>query len=1037
MPNLPAKPGLRREGTPSGPEIHPGSWWRLVNEDHALATAPAPDHGLVLLVRDVNVIDGSIHSVEFEAHPLWTAGRASIRTRYMIEDFLCSFAPEPEGAALREAEIAAVMAEVETLTAEMQKPPEAGLLLERQKEAAATSAADGPAAEPLREDPDSGPTVPAKSTTVPAVLLPSGDVAAAQREAETRIAALKAQQAWIAGKVEEMSGRMKLVSLYQEEKVAGTLASIKEETDRATHLLESVKTMRLFLGEDCIVETLLDGEGADPSEPLTFLQRMLYLDEEIILNDLLKGFSCAQMGHLEEILARDFSLVERMLPYPRSVVLARVRRNSREILDPEGLYRISDIFEHIACDLADKRIHVLIRDGGRVHMVTVDSQTSGAARLFPSRTEIDALFTQRDWSERGKVRAITPDMLDYADARDAHDQRALFYKRFLILFWGFHEREGLFGPFMPGGLNWLEESTHSEYFRFVHDEENVIEDGRPPVRDFVKAANARLRNGSRAVVRWTKAASPDTAPGLCVWTRDRVDFGQNEFAEPISLVEVIAEGAALKARASCTRPDRRDPSADRAFTAKVTLLSPPSLRMRRAIYTPSVSNGVLCLDGVTIADLEYYMTSRAARAEYLEYHHLMKKAWEVLKAEAGISGPVVRKIAEIAACPDLARIARALELWRSANRWGWPENDKDRLAVAKIANRLGEVPAIGAFLAEAGALRGGVKVNGDIWGVFADPEAVLADGTPMPWITEATWRGPAATGPRSTRRISWSEQVPIGLLETWSDPDALASFLDDLAPQRTETSRRYGPERTETSRGWRVPHGLYDAKNAKILERVATDTRACRDFKPVLLEKDPAAIENWVDMTFDGYKTSGKNHIVQLPDFYAWFGLAHATTETDEMPLSWLIGIRVSMDRFGWNNGARAKVMERINRLYANPARIQERLGAGATRSGVTFITTRLTLEDPLHRRWVDGARCTTSLPPSLADKNHKIAIDPRIGWRDAMAQRLVEPDKTEQYTRIISAESLLRGAGRITIVAPPEASAILDTAWDLSERSW
>ena len=134
-----------------GVDIRPGSWWRLKAEDHPMAEMPAPEHGLILMVSQVRVIDGEIHTLVLHPHPLWGRFSPNGGLKFIYSDFIRDFAPEPEGAALREAEIAAAMGRVQEISIEMQTPPEPELLLERQNEQEAEKAAEAQAS-PTRTD---------------------------------------------------------------------------------------------------------------------------------------------------------------------------------------------------------------------------------------------------------------------------------------------------------------------------------------------------------------------------------------------------------------------------------------------------------------------------------------------------------------------------------------------------------------------------------------------------------------------------------------------------------------------------------------------------------------------------------------------------------------------------------------------------------------------------------------------------------------------------------------------------------------------
>ncbi len=138
---LPAKINPHRTQR-DGTVIEPGSWWRLVDQSHDLASRPAPPHGLILMVSEARVVDGVVHTVVLHQHPLWMGNYRYNEPKLLAREFLDAFVPEPEGEALREAEIAAVMGRVNAISDEMRSPPDPMALLEAKQADDARKARD-------------------------------------------------------------------------------------------------------------------------------------------------------------------------------------------------------------------------------------------------------------------------------------------------------------------------------------------------------------------------------------------------------------------------------------------------------------------------------------------------------------------------------------------------------------------------------------------------------------------------------------------------------------------------------------------------------------------------------------------------------------------------------------------------------------------------------------------------------------------------------------------------------------------------------
>lgn len=649
---LPARQGTGRMAGGYDPleNVVPGSWWRLSGAFKDLEDRDLPDHGLVLLVHDVRVIDGEIHTIVLREHPRWGEGSYKI----LLEDFLVNFTFQPDGEALREKELLDLMEEINGITRLLSSPP---------------SDRDLMAALPAPE----APVAPVEAK-VPTVLLPSGDVNAAQARIETAIAVMEARRDWVSGHTRDMQSKMALVGSFQKEKVDVALAGISEQRKAAENLLSGVQTMRLFLGEDQDFRTLVEGQGAARSEPLHFMQRMLYLDEELFTHSRLDGLNGDDFNDLPKILSDNPELVSRMLPHPRSVAIAKMRRKTRE-LDFE--INLSNIFEVMNIVEQDRRIQILIRNGDQVHMVTTDEITSKATRLFPSRSEIDHIFTQRD--RQGGYRTITPHDIEYSDKRSDHDARALFYKRVLLILWGLSEREGVLGDFIENGSNWLEETVHNKNFTFVHDEEDVLPDGRyPPINRFLDQNRRAVQHGSRLLVQWGNAISEDSAPQMYE-KRDRGSsyaYMKNQPVVDFSLTIAQRKDGDIIALCPVTRQSWRS-DRDRQFNSpvklKTTVLSWNKFQDR-------TSGGFICLDTLKAEDLRHYFNSRIHRENYLEYLHLFDRALTILAREEAELLPIRAGILSRVEV-DEEIVDQALHIWRTANRGDVPLTEKE---IAKV-----------------------------------------------------------------------------------------------------------------------------------------------------------------------------------------------------------------------------------------------------------------------------------------------------------------------------------------------------------------
>jgi len=850
-----------------------------------------PEHGIVLLLSDIHVVDGDIHSVTLHGHPLLRMGRVKL----LHDAFTRDFTSCPDGEALRAAELAAMMGTIQMIGASMSDMPGDEALI----------ALFPPKRNVQKPDPGAG-----GAHRLPTALLPSGDVVAAQERIERGIAILEARSAWVSAKTGDMQHGMKIVQSYQEERVAQTLAGISGQRNLAESLLRNVHTMRLFLGEGVEVETLLDGEGAPATEQLHLMQRMLYMDEEIFVSSVMdEGFHAENMKDLPALLAANPDLLERMLPHPRCIAIARIRRERREFDAPDTLL---DALRQIEKADQDMYVHILIRDGGRVHMVMADRETSRAQRLFPSRAEIDAIFSDRsryDWEKRAyQTREITPFDIEYSEKRGEHDKRALFYKRFLIILWGLQERKGVFGPFIPQNTNWLEETTHSRHFRFVHDEENVLTDGLRPVSSWISEMNTWLRPGSRILAHGDKVMTPDTAPTAYSSNNGAGGYESHRDREAANRLDELTVGR-RGAELIVQLPTRE-------VYGSRTMNTPLTVREADGTVLPE---GVLCLDRADSVTLRRYINSRQERATYLRWLALFMGALPVLEARERVERDLADQLGRTR--PDLHGVLpEAIRLTREANKGQVGPEQGDR--VIALCDRL--TRALTVTLGDPGAqLR--MRANGDLVRITEVRDARAAEAR-IPLLEATILKSWSAAAPREGA----SRLIPFSHL-----------------PETGETVIRttIGPVETAAARAGAAP-GLRDPASFDLV-RILSGEGWTEEVTRLLDQAERAeehVLREWIEEVLrQNYESSNKR--AKIPSLVVPVGVA-LLEEPRRGWTAWALRIAIDPVMLAFRNGRADLVGHLCNRLYENPETGFNRLRDRAARDMDPITIEKIRLQD-------------------------------------------------------------------------------------------
>jgi hypothetical protein len=172
---------------------------------------------------------------------------------------------------------------------------------------------------------------------------------------------------------------------------------------------DRIFNVSLYAGLTEEVVKCRDGEPAAFHEKLHVMQRMFFMDEECLLNYRHGGMSFDDIEQFDAWLAEDENM-NRVLPFERSLVAMRVRRNERDI-DWDGSIR--SLFVNMRIKQADKLTFLYIRNGEQLHRLSCDLEFG--ERIFPDRSVFDP--------SRPSMVKMFCDRIDKIISRDDYDER--------------------------------------------------------------------------------------------------------------------------------------------------------------------------------------------------------------------------------------------------------------------------------------------------------------------------------------------------------------------------------------------------------------------------------------------------------------------------------------------------------------------------------------------------------------------------------------------------------------------------------------
>jgi len=160
-------------------------------------------------------------------------------------------------------------------------------------------------------------------------------------------------------------------------------AASEELEERLGQIDDRIFNVSLYAGLTEDVKQVSDGKPADSTDRLHILQRLLYMDEECLLDYKHGGMEFSNIKKFDAWLAKPGNR-DRVLPFPRSIVAFRVRRDEKERDYDGSLAQAMIIFD---LKELDKLTFLYIRNGERLYRMNCDLEFGNL--IFPGQHELN------------------------------------------------------------------------------------------------------------------------------------------------------------------------------------------------------------------------------------------------------------------------------------------------------------------------------------------------------------------------------------------------------------------------------------------------------------------------------------------------------------------------------------------------------------------------------------------------------------------------------------------------------------------------
>lgn len=464
------------------------------------------------------------------------------------------------------------------------------------------------------------------------------DVKHALKTVKTQVAkvrtSIKARQSELKRFVEEQRIIM--------ERKMGTL---KKQIKKAEAAIDVIS---IYLGTHEEIHRIKKGNPAPAEKPIVLRQSVLYMDEEAALARDKYGKILAETGGVDFRKVQDFDRwikkpnnLNTCMPETKGIVAFRVRRHGKQ-------YGGYTAWEQAEANQLNNMLYILIRNGTNVWRIWTNLELG--SRLFPETDEWESYFYDYDGQP------LKPGSRKYMEAMDQAEENQRQYMKVLFMIQGMLDRTKVFHPLPVARVNVCNLDHYNKYLQFIYDAENLLGDGRPSFKDWHAAANAQLEKGCRIIGSFGSyyhewSGSERCYPKHCSPT-----------SHEIYTIEEKKQGAFI------IRWKRTDEvySWTKGF-------SEPKRRANMKLY--KTDGFILNIDAVDVEEMEYYLTNRLHRHEYLKLVPLLLTAIRIKRKESQEEEPFRQLlIGEIMKEHDVdldtaeGRIDELISWWKFKNR---------------------------------------------------------------------------------------------------------------------------------------------------------------------------------------------------------------------------------------------------------------------------------------------------------------------------------------------------------------------------------
>lgn len=439
---------------------------------------------------------------------------------------------------------------------------------------------------------------------------------------------------------------------------------------------EALSLIDLYTGKSICVETLREGKKAKDSEVFYIRQQLLYMDEECKIT-FDEGIDATNTEDFVKWLLTDQRHIDQVIPEQKAVVAIKPRRAPAK---DYGDSRYSTMVEQW-----NRYTYFLFRNGENLY--SVDSEDFQVYdRLIPTQEDLERLQRQIDEAKKW-----------HKDTQEIFERFNLRFYRFLMFLQGVINTTDILKP-LPDKVNLFDEGSYKDCIQVIYDDENILADGKPSYKEWVKQMNKDVAVGSRVIytTRLSPSWSSSKSSHECWGEQHLLRYYRSQWSMP----EIPASGVYELKCVDLPYERSNVINVDGDKRKALGFLYEDERPREFWEKNQGKRNKVTCLlldydnfinyDALDLDELEYYLTNRVYRTQYLSIVPILLKAREELREEKRQEEAFRDLLINNSVRKDItpAEVDEAITWWKLKNKYKRPISKDCTKAMRMIKQRL-------------------------------------------------------------------------------------------------------------------------------------------------------------------------------------------------------------------------------------------------------------------------------------------------------------------------------------------------------------